>query len=404
MKSHIVAALGVVILVSASGGFGDTGPELPYELWRAIVRGDRMAIVWCDWDAVGDLPMIRRALESEDDAPLNKIPMIGSTLRAVKVAEPIVGEISEVWCEMEKVDGGRRDAAWMKTGLEEAQIRSRLEAAGWHVGDRDRSIFTQPFDPVRDRWVFSSIEASEAHPEFDLAEFLSQAADGKWHIHVGEEGWIHVAPHVVSLKRASFLYSPDVEAQKAEGLGFPFSALLAEQKPDLCMMAIDVPGNDGEEGQAPESNSVDEEIRVLESQLRKLRDQDEAEILVRTGDMLLSATETDGGVALDLEAAMPSGESGELSIQVLQGTLMLLRLVIFWVGAELSRDLEATVFRDTGESIVASVVVSRASLFEAVDRLVAHDEQMRALTERIETLREQQRQLDAELDPTRPLQ
>lgn len=398
----MVLVIGVIVgMVAVPGSFAETqpepssssvsaekGPELPDRLWDSIRGGDRAAIVWCDWEAVGDLPFIQRALEAEDEEPLKKIPMLGSVLRSVKVVEPVVGHIADVWCEMGAVDGGNGDSTWMKTPFEPEQIRVRLEAEDWYQSEDESTVYIQPFDRVKDHWIFELMEERKGKPDFDADEWMRDwATSSKWHIHIGDEGWINVSREARSLRSAMYLWAPDLEKFDPEDFGFPFADLVTGERTELCMMAVDVPGNEEKEN-VSHSELLDAEIRVLEAQLRELKDADELSILVSTGDVLLTVTETDGGIALDLEAALPTGEMGELSTQVLETTLAILRLAVLWVGPELSRDLGSTVFHDAGDSVVASAVISRASLYDAIDRLVEHDDQVRELKARIKELRE----------------
>jgi hypothetical protein len=402
MSRKTLVALFVFIASLAGVGVAEQGPELPSALWAAITHQRPMAMVWCDWGAVENLPFIRLALEAEDPDLVEDLPMLGSALRAVMIAAPIVGGVEDVWCGMSSVDGRGGDSAWMKTELDPDQLRARLESAGWRCLQEDGRRYSQPLDQGFKDWLLKQLDAERADPDVDLEQAEANAYSVKWQIVVGDGGWIHVAPSGYHVESADDLFSPDLEDFGPGMLTFPFGDLISDDRA-LCRMAIDVPGNEAEEERAlEEAEALDVRIRLLERQLRVLEDQDESGVLRGTGDMLLTVTETDGGIALDLDVAMPSGVTGELSAQVVEAGIGVIRLMFFWVGPELSRDLGSAVIHDAGEGVKATAVVNRSSIYNAIERFLEHGVEVVRLKEQIEDLRKQQRREEESASDDRP--
>lgn len=380
MKTDVTAGMGALrrrvavllplALMAAWPLTAEKGPELPFELWRAIVSGDPPVMVRCDWQRLRGLSFVQRAMEMKNLSDVRKLPMIGTSLQAATVAEPVLGEIRVIYSAMKDPEGSSGARVWALTALDQREIGARLHAAGWFELPGSSGVYVEPFEEHDHSYCEYLLKKHENEEGYDRDSAIKEVAKAKWKISIGDGGWVHVSLVQPEFGKACCLFAPDLEDLEKQGFRFPFDRLLDDDDSSLCRMAIDTPKNEMTPEEASSFREPKDERQRLQDELERLNGPKNDLITRDVGDMLFIASEVDGGIAIDVESRAPGGGGGARTVDMLEGGLIALRLVILWAGPRLSEELDSAVFRDLGDHVAGSVVLSGSSLFEAVDRAV----------------------------------
>jgi len=386
-------------------GLVTTGSAAAVELPNQVVQSleERKTVVLCSisWQELADLPLVDRVRElaAEDEEYGHVRMMVGPLFDAVAALGLDDDQIVRVWILGAPI-GLSPGALWIETNLDDGRLDEALGEAGWSTPDDDSPLLRRGSDQeltVDD--LFTGVPAEHREEilgqmsDEDIAELLDATRrEGLTILRLGN-GWLvvgsgYVQPPVGDV--GGFISGDQLE------LGFPFEALVEPDSPALLAVAIDVPGNDGpfleswlevvDAGNPVEDGEDVSEMERLTRRLGQLQNAPHRLRQSQVADFLLEVRRSDGGLRLDLTGRRPGGGGEELNARMLSMGLLMARFAVGAVDPQLDRELAAAWIEPRRGEVRADLVLSTATLLDALEAHAARQREIRDLRRRVEEL------------------
>jgi len=376
----LLAAAGVVSATIVAAGEAPA-PDVESALVASLVESPPNIVARYDWQAARSLPALRALLEARP--PVEEILLVGSAVQAVRRLPIDESAVLDLWVESSRLDGAAADTVVARSRLTTAQLHAELERLGWVALETAHSVYRRevpPEDVERMREMCRDAE----DPAAALERWKARLAAMQDHVVVFQGGWILLARSSRSIPwgRVLTILSAGEDEASDEAVPDPWSGLLEVGSPTVCAVAVDLPAaeDEGEPGVDPGDR------RSLVKRQRALSKQVEWRALEGVGDVLLTATEIDGGLVLRAEARPPCASGVGRAADLLQMAALGLRMAVTYASADLSRELSWARVASRDEHAFAEAVLSNASLADAVESEITRQHELGEIEQRLREL------------------
>ncbi len=375
--------------------------ELPNQLVQILEERKTTVLCSISWQDFAGLPLVvsARELAAEDDEYGRLRMMVGLLFDRMAAVGLDDDHIVRVWT-LEAPIGVSPGNLWVETDLDDQHLDALLAEAGWSAPDDDSPLWRRPPDHELTADDLFAGAPDEQRDELlgrmsdeDIAEMLDDMRqEGPAILRLGG-GWLvvgseHAQPPADEV--GGFTSGEQLE------LGFPFEALVRADSPALLAVAIDLPGNDGpfrdswaeavDAGDAVEDGEAGTEVERLSRRLALLQSAPHQLRASQLADFLIVASRSDGGLRLDLSARRPGGGGEDLNARMLMMGLLVARFTVGAVEPQLDRELATAWIEPRQGEVRADLVLSTATLLDALEAQAARQREISELQRRIDEL------------------